>query len=201
MFTWNFLRLNARPPEKGPPRSNFVDLFYDPETGKVHAKNAADAEVLFNAAGSSGPVTTDSLVTSDGSAAAAVGGLGEYMEATVEFASRVALTTLTAKSIANITLTPGNWDVEGMITFVAVSATMDIRTAEVNATADVQTLGTGTAINGRATVTTSETISLAIPRRQYLVTAGSYPVYLTALVNFSAGTVSAYGRISARRVR
>lgn len=50
-MTLNFLRFRKRPPEKGPPPKNFVDIAFDPDTGKISAKDSNDDPVFFSTEG------------------------------------------------------------------------------------------------------------------------------------------------------
>jgi hypothetical protein len=196
MFTWNFLRLNARPPEKGPPRSNFVDLFFDPETGKIHAKNAADAEVLFNASG--GAVSTGDLTTEPGNGSAAAGGLGEYKTTLVELGDAFVMSSATPGVIA-LALTAGDWDVEGVFSFDENAATVTARTACIHTSASLVADGTEV-YNHRSTTTTSTKTSLVVARKRISLAADG-TVYLVGQISYSAGAVDGFGSVSARRVR
>jgi hypothetical protein len=48
MNLFNFIRFKKRPPVKSPPPTNFVDAFYDPDTGKIKAIDSAGNSVSFN---------------------------------------------------------------------------------------------------------------------------------------------------------
>jgi len=116
----------------------------------------------------------------------------------------VSLTTATPTNVTSITLTAGDWDVSGSVNYVANTASAAVSSVwEVGINTTTATLPTdGTeAFFGIAAViaTTSFNTSLAIPRKIINVSA-STPVYLVAEATFTAGTVTAYGNITARRV-
>jgi hypothetical protein len=117
-----------------------------------------------------------------------------------------ALTSGTYRNVISINLTPGDWDVTGSAYFSPSSALM------TSAMAGISTVSaTLPASNpyyyaqwalptGAATGTMIGSISLAVPEQRLNVSATT-PVYLVVSSAFSAGTVSAYGQIKARRVR
>ena len=186
----NFLRFRKRVPDKGPPPKNFADLFYDAASGKFKANDSDHNPVMFDAA----PSTAD-LAVSDGTAAAAAGALGEYLSA----ADSVVLANYTAASIVSITLTAGDWDVEGGIIVAGQSASISLATVGLNTA--VATPGSPHTIGKTINTTTADSQDpIALPRRQFRVTTDT-TVRVVAVVSFSAGAASAYGTITARRVR
>ncbi|MGF6309478.1 hypothetical protein ABIB82_003924 [Bradyrhizobium sp. i1.8.4] len=58
---------------------------------------------------------------------ASAGNVGEFISSNVASGSAVALTTGTAADVTSISLTAGDWDVEGMVTFTT-TATSSIST-------------------------------------------------------------------------
>ncbi len=147
-----------------------------------------------------GTIPTGVLVATATDDAAAAGALGQFVSATVAGDSPVALTTATGANVSSISLTAGDWDVEGIVTLIESSASVTIRQAGINLTSStVPTDGTEVR-DDRATTTTTQRVSLT-PTRKRISLASTTTIYLTANVTFSAGTVEAYGHISARRVR
>lgn len=61
MLPFSFLRLRARPAEKGPPPRNFVDIAFDSESGKIKAVNSDDDPVTFDGSGGSWGSITGTL--------------------------------------------------------------------------------------------------------------------------------------------
>ena len=133
---------------------------------------------------------------------AAAGCVGEFTSATLSDTNAISLTTATAANITSVSLTAGDWDVSGNILYVPQSTTVRDRSlAGINTTSaslpDDQDRGWvsyGSAdSNGRVygVLTPVTRISLS----------STTTVYLVAYANFSGGTLSAYGKIRARRVR
>ena len=186
----NFLRFRKRVPDKGPPPKNFADLFYDAASGKFKANDSDHNPVMFDA----DPSTAD-LAVSDGTTAAAAGALGEYLSA----AGSVELVNYTAAYAASITLTPGDWDVEGGVRIIGELASISSVSVGINTALGVPTSpnNIGRTIN---TTTADSQDPIALPRRQFRVTTDT-TVSVVAVVSFSAGAASAYGTITARRLR
>jgi hypothetical protein len=165
-------------------------------TGTVYAANAelsGDLTVL-------GTTTIGAIVGTTAVGNASAGTLGEYVESKVASGSPVSLTTATAANITSISLTAGDWDVEGNISIAGASATYTQGVGSIGTTS--ATLATdGTEVYSGAQFTLlSVTDGVTIPRKRINVSATS-TVYLVAKATFSAGTMGGYGSINARRVR
>lgn len=131
---------------------------------------------------------------------ALAGDIGEYIESKVAIGSATALTTATAKNVTSISLTQGDWDVEGIVSFSTSSATFSGLTAGTSATsATLPTDGTE-GYSGTQGTLLSEKDGITLARKR-IKTTGTTTIYLVAKATFSAGSVSAFGHISARRVR
>lgn len=132
--------------------------------------------------------------------AAAAGIIGESISATIAVGSAVTFTTATAMNVATITLTAGDWDVEGNVNYSETSSTVSSRTASIGTTsATLATDGSEVECGVQSTLVTEKN-SITLPRKIIRVSS-STPVYLVAQCTFSAGTAVCYGTISARRVR
>lgn len=133
---------------------------------------------------------------------AAAGYVGEYVSSSVDYASRVSLTTTTAKTITSISLTAGDWDLSIIVFFVpAAGTTINTLIACYNTTTN--TLTTSVAqhakISYNGLVTNAEsTVGRAQMRVSLSATATHY---LVAYADFGTSTLTAYGMIEARRVR
>jgi hypothetical protein len=131
---------------------------------------------------------------------AGAGNVGEIVTSLAAIGSLLSLTTNTAGNITSISLTAGDWDVEGNANFTETTATASARTAGINTvSATLPTDGTECNCGVQSTLT-SEKNSIALPRKRISL-AGTTTVYLVAFATFSAGTVGVYGAITARRVR
>jgi hypothetical protein len=149
----------------------------------------------------SGGTLTGPLVApgvTDGSDAPA-GQIGEFITAALASGSAITLTSLTATNIVSISLTAGDWDVEGSARFTNASVTLSNIQAWVSqASATVppaggngMTLVTGPNFGNSALSTGSLRFSLA----------SAATVYLSVFTGFTTAPCTAYGTIRARRVR
>lgn len=160
-------------------------------------------------------VTTDSLRNGVGPATgtttndnAAAGQVGEFVTATVPAGSAVSLTTAVVSNMTSISLTAGDWDVNVQTNFNITGGTVtDVRmgpspTSAVIATQPAQgVVGTDALVIsplGLAGATGVYTLGNVDVR---VSTASTVTIFATALSTFSAGTVSVFGTIRARRIR
>ena len=126
------------------------------------------------------------------------------MENAIQAGSAVSVTTATPKTIAQITLTAGDWDVSGLVNGLTATSTsvtgygaslsLVTNTLDTNAGKFSQTLS-GAFVPGN-----SATLGVAIPPVRFSV-SGSTTVFLIADMTFTVSTMTAYGIIRARRVR
>lgn len=133
----------------------------------------------------------------------AAGLVGEYLSTSVLIADKIGLVTDTAKTIAALALTPGDWDVSGVIAYVpAATTSLTFLAQSISGTTNVD----GAAIARRAT-----NLAAVVPNvtntpiqdtpvvRVNISAAATY--YLVAHAVFSVSTLDAYGILRARRVR
>ncbi len=142
-------------------------------------------------------------ITGGGSAAAGIN--GEVISSTKLIGSAVSLTMATPANVTSIALTAGDWDVQGQVTFVAGSASIiagGLFEAGINSTTATLPVDGSEAYQGMPTaiVTTSFNQTVTIARKVINISAGATQ-YLVAEATFTAGTVTAYGNITARRIR
>ena len=133
--------------------------------------------------------------------APAAGYIGEQIRATVASGSAVALTSTVAANVTSIALTPGTWDVSGIVLFTGNPTVSSAFFGSVNTTS--ATLGT-TGDNSMPISLSTANFGLGddgvtIPAWRVNISANT-TCYLVARASFSLGSVSAYGRISATRV-
>ncbi len=127
--------------------------------------------------------------------APSAGFIGEQIRSAV---SSVSLSSVTTTNITSISLTAGIWDVSGNIAFVGIITGVNF-IGVLNTTS--ATLGTS-GDNQSATPTpptASAESSVCIPAWRVTLTATT-TVYLIARANYSVGTLTVNGRISATRV-
>ena len=160
--------------------------------------------------GGFGPAATAPLGNIPGSISsslATAGNIGEYTTANLGAASALSLSTASvATTIASITLSAGDWDVAGVVTFFATNTTTVGKILSVgisNASNSLPNFTSG-AIHqiglGSAGLTALQTTALPISGVQFISSAVQ-TAYLVAAVNFTNATVGGFGMISARRVR
>ena len=139
------------------------------------------------------------IAVTDGSNAAA-GDIGEYLEDIRVAGLPLALTTTTYVNVASLYLTAGDWEISGNASFPHVAATgtdFIVSLSTTPLTADAQWWSRHT----QPSATFSQTPAYATTVSRRLNITSTTTIYLTARAVFSAGTVSVYGLIRARRVR
>lgn len=131
---------------------------------------------------------------------AAAGDIGEVITAQTLIGTPVSLTTATVADIASISLTAGDWDVNGAVDFILTGATTTDWTLGISAT--TATLGAQDTYSKAPIVLTVHTDNYAdVTPTVRISLAATTTIYLVASAAFSAGTVDAAGRITARRMR
>jgi hypothetical protein len=146
--------------------------------------------------------STDHLGTTTNDNATA-GYVGEFVTSTVDVGSAVALTSGVTANVASISLTAGDWDVRGQIDYRA-GATTSITILKQGANTTSATLGSQdtytTNVFADVIPTAVNDIGNAFGQQRISI-ASTTTVYLVASATFTLSTLSAYGTISARRVR
>lgn len=147
--------------------------------------------------------TTSGILGSTAGDAASAGVVGEILEQNIPAGSAVSLVNNTAKTVATITLTAGDWDIWGDAVFVAnTGTTTGALVCSLSTTTNVQ----GTPPNGGAynsltlAFGTASTNSLPCGM-MHLSVATNTSIFLVGTANFAASTETAYGYIGARRRR
>jgi hypothetical protein len=132
--------------------------------------------------------------------APSAGFIGEVLQTVVGAGSAVSLTVSgTAYDVATVSLTAGIWNVSGLVIFTAAAITGTNASLSISATsATAGTLGDNRIAN--PTVPTAGSVSSLTlsDYRVTITTTTSY--YLVAIMNFTVGAPTAYGRITATRV-
>ena len=165
----------------------------------------------FDSAGTGNTLQVSSVTVSRGqypgessTGNATAGNVGEYVESVIASGSATSLTTATAKSVTSISLTAGDWDVAGNISFIAAAGTsftfIQCSISQTNNTQDA-TNGRSSMMSMAAVVPGAGTdFALAIqPVRLSL--SGTTTVFIVAQAAFTVSTCTAFGMIRARRVR
>lgn len=164
----------------------------------VNATNKLDYAVTTAGVWTSAAqIITPGTATND---SAAAGNIGEVIS---NSQTGVSLTTATALNLATISLTAGDWDVCGVVTFIpAASTTMTYVQASISTTSATQAAAPAPnyGLPGLASVSGGLPYSSPVGcMRQSL--SGTTSVYLVATGTFGTSTMTATGLIYGRRSR
>lgn len=148
-----------------------------------------------------GNITAPNLIAmSAGGDNAIAGNIGEYVESLLASGSATSMSSGTMKNVTSISLTAGDWDVFGNVNYAGASATMSQANGGISTTsATLPTDGTEV-YSADQTVALSATNSIPLPPKRINVSVTT-TVYLVGKISFSAGTVTGFGAIRARRSR
>lgn len=144
--------------------------------------------------------TTQTIGVTNGLNAAA-GFVGEYITATAA-AAAVSLTSPTASNVTSIILTPGDWEVGGVVNYTPTGTT-SITVLAQGASSATGALGAQDSFSLWATAANVVGVNIVtnlIPGVRFNVTVAT-TVFLVAKATFSASTLSAGGTIWALRIR
>lgn len=141
-----------------------------------------------------GTITNDS---------AATGYIGEYVSASVALGSPVSGTNGQYVNITSISLTAGDWNIDGQVEFDANGATYTAGpTGAVSAFTGNTTTDHVFGDNVRGTLAPTATAGTGVSINSWRKSLSSTTtIFLKFRSDFSAGTARGYGRISALRVR
>jgi hypothetical protein len=130
---------------------------------------------------------------------ASAGNIGEYMSSVIPAASGVSISTTTATNMTTLSLTAGDWDVYGNITFTAASGTPITSAYCWLSTTSASLPDTGL-IGGWDSTAGSTARGMTAPFLRVSVSSTT-TVYISGLVVFGSSTVKMTGGIFARRRR
>jgi hypothetical protein len=134
--------------------------------------------------------------------------LGTLVTSSIPSGSAVSLTTATPANVTSITLSPGDWDISGVLDFnPAATTSVTNVTASVSltsATLSGQTGGNGLGTDptmawNQAASVPAGVMALEVPAVRLSITKTT-TVYLVAQATFTVSTMTAYGTIRANRV-
>jgi hypothetical protein len=139
---------------------------------------------------------------------AAAGYVGEVQTSSVAVGSAVSLTdatgAFTGKTITSISLTAGDWDVYGIVginmaattKFTAIAGGINTVTDTLNSAYEEEARFS----YGAAGLVPANVITFTFPTTRVSI-ASTTTYYLIGYASFSISTATAFGRITARRVR
>lgn len=128
---------------------------------------------------------------------AAPGEVGEYSATS---GSSTSLVTATAKTIHSVTLTAGEWDIEGVATYTKAATTVVTYTQQGISTTSNTLGGTGTFTATAAAISDVIPSAFTTPVVR-LNLNGNTTIYLVSRAGFTTSTLTASGFLRARRVR
>lgn len=185
---------------------------FDLTTGKIIQNSAliiADTTGALSRSGNGG-IPIQGTNTNDNASA---GNVGEFISSNIASGSAVSLTTGVAADVTSISLTAGDWDVEGLVGYVTTGTTsLTVAASYVGSQSNnlptppnnTSPMGGGgmNFLRMAAFVPGSTVNAFQLPTGKVRVSVNTTTsIFLGAFAAFSASTLSAYGHIGARRVR
>lgn len=137
-----------------------------------------------------------------GNSTAAAGMVGEEISSVVAVGSAVSLTTATVANVTSISLTAGDWQVDGVVDFHPGAITTSTYFQQGVSTTSATLGAQDTYSSDPLAIVTGGAIDFASPVplvRLHL--SGTTTVYLVAKAGFAISTMTAYGTIHATRLR
>jgi hypothetical protein len=131
---------------------------------------------------------------------AQTGSVGEYVTSLVAIGAPISLSNNTAANATSISLTAGDWDVDGQVSFTETASTVTARSAGISSTTATVPSDGSEAYCGVQSTVTSETNSISLVKKRFSL-SGTTTIFLVGKASFSAGSCGIFGVISARRVR
>lgn len=151
------------------------------------------------ASGTITPNSTNGIAGTTTNDNANAGSVGEFIS---NSATGVSLTSNVQANVTSISLTAGDWDVQGDIAFLPAGSTVLAQvTAGVSTTsASLGSVGTGTRVTSTGSSVAGQFAELATPVARFSLSTTT-TIFLIALASFSVSTATASGIVRARRVR
>lgn len=143
-----------------------------------------------------GPGGTNCVVVSFGAPE-----VGEYITNVLTAANAVALTTATTANITNISLTPGDWDVTGVVGFDAAATTTSTYMQGGVSTTSATLGALGTYFSNPFAVATTAEDAIEVCPTVRLSLATTTTVYLVGKAGFAISTMTGFGHIRATRIK
>ena len=167
---------------------------------KVNSSKIADSTIVNNDISPSAGIVLTKLAWATTNNDATAGSLGEYVSSLIASGSAVALTSTIDSNITSISLTAGDWDVEGNVNYYLTGATCTQKVCGITSTSATVPTDGSEVDNGTPSTALTANDGSSIPRKRFSL-ASTTTIYLVADATFSLGTIKAGGTITARRVR
>lgn len=142
--------------------------------------------------------TTGGIIGTTAANNASAGTVGEVISSVIAVGSSVSLSSGSAHDLTSISLTAGDWDVFGNVSFTIGGSCSIIVGWTSTSSATLPAVGLYNGIGGPGLVASG--IGLAVPYARYNFSSTT-PVFISAFSNFTTSTVTVCGQIYARRVR
>ncbi len=166
-------------------------------TGGVGVSGAINAGGALGVAGVITPSTTLGIVGTTLADSAQAGSVGQVITGT---GTGVSVTNATLLNVTSVSLTAGDWDVSGAVTYIpdvtTTPTSVAIGSSIVSATLPAAPLAAGF----DTTFATGKTISIVAPTQRVNVSVTT-TVYLVGYSEFAISTMTATGTLLARRRR
>ena len=166
-------------------------VFVTPTLGAATATSLAFSPTT---GGIVGTTTNDNTTTGD---------VGEFVSSVIASASAISISNATAKDLTSISLTAGDWDVWGNLTFITAATTSISNTAgwlsSTSATLPDSSLFDSLLFTPLAPGAGATFSCIAPPRRFSL--SGTTTIYISGFAQFTISTLTFCGGIYARRRR
>lgn len=144
-------------------------------------------------------IQTPSIIGTATNDSSCTGCVGEYVEAKQVLAGATGLTTGTPKNVTFMSLTPGDYDVSGVVAYGGSPTGVTFQLCSISSTANTR----GATESNEAIFypnASGVTPVVPCPTIRFSLSATT-TVYLVAGAQFSGGTQTAYGTLRARRTR
>ncbi len=141
--------------------------------------------------------TTKGIVGTPTNNNAAATYVGEFISSTIASGAAISPSSTVATDLTSISLTAGDWDVYGDVSFTNSGTASSFSGSISTVTATVQDPSAGIS---SATSSLTGSVLFAVPYRRMSL-AATTTIYLVVLTVFATGTPTCYGGIYARRAR
>lgn len=126
-----------------------------------------------------------------------------YQSAALAQASATSLTTITAANITSLSLTAGDWDVQGQVYFIPANTTTVTQLIGSLNTTSATLAGNDSKQQTNLSIPFTSTgmpFSVLTPVARFSLVSTT-TIYLIGYANFAVSTTTAFGAITARRTR
>jgi hypothetical protein len=161
------------------------------------------AATTISASGAITPSQTAGLIGTTTNNDANTGSVGEYVTANQATSSPLSLTSNIARDVISVSLTAGDWDVQGIPYFsLGTTTTCSGISCWISTTSATYPgfSGATTAYNIAIAAAAGQAIGLPTPTVRISL-SGTTTVYMSAACTFATSTMTVAGSIRARRVR